>query len=122
MLCLDGFYADPNGPGNNLYIDDINIVASVTGIENIETLVNLNLYPNPSEGKINVDFSLSEQHNIAVNITDMLGRVVEVVNTKLYHVGETSLTIGANNAYQAGIYLVNIDIDGQRISKKVLVR
>jgi hypothetical protein len=116
------FYADPNGPGNNLYIDDINIASSVTGIENIETLVNLNLYPNPSEGKINIDFNLSEQHTIAVNITDLLGRVVDIVNTKLYHVGETSLTIGADNTYKAGIYLVNIDIDGQRISKKVLIQ
>ncbi|HEX7413785.1 MAG TPA: C10 family peptidase [Bacteroidia bacterium] len=116
------FYADPNGPGNNLYIDDINIVDNVAGIKNIETSVNLNLYPNPSQGKVNIDFNLSEQHSIAVNVSDMLGRVVETIATKSYQSGETTLMIGADKAYQAGLYLVNITIDGQRISKKVIIQ
>lgn len=116
------FLADPNGPGNNLYIDDINIIDNVAGIVNIEAAVNLNLYPNPSDGKVNLDFILSEQHNIAVSVTDMLGRVVETIPAKSYQSGETTLTIGADKAYQAGIYLVNITIDGQRISKKIVIQ
>ncbi|MHB8261045.1 MAG: C10 family peptidase [Bacteroidia bacterium] len=117
------FLADPNGPGNNFYIDDINIIdASAAGIKNIETIVDLNLYPNPSMGKVNIDLNLSESHNVAVTVTDMIGRTVETIESKSYQTGETTLTIDNNNSYQAGVYLVNISIDGQRISKKVIVQ
>ena len=117
------FVADPTSPGNNLYIDDINIVdASSAGIESIEASVGLNIYPNPSSGKVNIDLNLSEQHNVSIIVTDMLGRTVETIASKSYQVGETTLSIGANNTYQAGIYLVNINIDGQRISKKVVIQ
>ena len=117
------FYADPNGPGNNLYIDDINIFdAAPQGIKNLESVVDLNIYPNPSSGKFTVAFNLSEQHIIAVNVTDMLGRMVESVSSKYYQSGETTLVIGSDKAYQAGVYLVNISSDGQKISKKVIIQ
>ena len=116
------FLADPNGPGNNLYIDDINIIDNVAGIENIEMATDMNVYPNPSSGKVNIGFNLTEQHTISVNVTDMLGRVVETMDAKPYQSGETTLLIGAGNAYQAGIYMVNITVDGQRITKKVIVQ
>jgi len=123
------FYADANGPGNNLYIDDINIVdagggatPNFAGIENVEASVNLNLYPNPSNGQTNIAFNLSEKHTIAVQVTDLLGRTVETIDSKQYQAGETILALGVNKAYQSGVYLVNINIDGQHISKKVIVQ
>jgi hypothetical protein len=117
------FFADPTAPGNNLYIDDINIVdAAATGIESLEMSIGLNVYPNPSTSKVSIDFNLSEQHNVSINVTDMLGRTVEIIASKSYQSGETTLAIGANNAYQAGIYLINISIDGQHISKKVIIQ
>jgi hypothetical protein len=116
------FIADPTNPGNNLYIDNINIVDNAAGIENIETTVDLNVYPNPSASKVNIGFNLSESHNMAVSVTDMLGRTVETIASKSYQSGETTLTIGADNTYQAGVYLVNITIDGQRIAKKVVIQ
>jgi len=116
------FIAGTSSIGNELYIDDINIVDNVAGIENIETTVDLNLYPNPSTGKVNIDFNLSESHAIAVTVTDMLGRTVETIAPKSYQNGATTLAIGSDNAYQAGVYMVNISVDGQRISKKVIVQ
>ncbi len=116
------FVAGAASIGNNLYIDNINIVDNVAGIENIETTVDLNLYPNPSTSKVNIDFNLSEQHNMGVVVTDILGRTIETIATKLYQSGGTTLTIGSDNAYQAGVYIINITIDGQPISKKVVIQ
>ena len=116
------FLADPTSPGNNLYLDDINIVdASTTGIKNIETVAGLTIYPNPSHGNVNLSFNLTENHNIAVNVVDMLGRVVETIPAQQHTSGETVLTIGNKATYQAGVYFVNINIDGQQISKKVIM-
>lgn len=117
------FVAGTSSLGNNLYIDDINISGVViNGIENIVALVDLNIYPNPSTGKVSIGFNLSESHNVSVTVTDLLGRTVEAIAPKSYQSGETILTIGSNGAYQAGVYLVNIMVDGQRISKKIIVQ
>jgi hypothetical protein len=116
------FMADVNGPGNNLYIDDINIVNSVTGIQSVENQVNLNVYPNPANGNFNVELSLTESKNVSVNIIDMLGRVIETAPAKFYTAGSTALTFGNSELYQSGIYFINLVVDGQMISKKVIVQ
>jgi hypothetical protein len=117
------FYAGAAGPGNNIYLDDINVfdAATTTGIQN--TTVSgaaLNVYPNPSNGIVNIDLNLTEKHTVAVNVTDMLGRTIENIAAKNYTAGENTLIIGEKN-YQSGFYLVNINIDGQIITKKVMI-
>jgi hypothetical protein len=108
--------------GNNVYLDDINIIDAVaTGIKNIETAVGLNIYPNPSTGIMNVSFNLTEKQTVAVNVLDMLGRTVETIPATQCASGETVLTIGNKSTYQAGVYFVNININGQQVSKKIII-
>jgi hypothetical protein len=115
------FFADATAPGNNIYLDDINIVdASTAGIAQNTIAADLNIYPNPSNGLVNVDLSLTEKHMVSVNVTDMLGRAVETISAKSYAAGDVNLTIGSKG-YNAGVYMVNINIDGQVITKKVLI-
>jgi PKD repeat protein len=116
------FYSDPTSPGNDIYLDDINIYNSTVGIQDIEAEVGLEIYPNPSSGNVNIVFNLSEKHNISVNVMDLLGRVVETNSAKYYPSGQTLITIGNKSVYQAGVYFVNIDVDGQHISKKVIIQ
>lgn len=108
--------------GNNIFIDDINIFdAAPLGIATIENAMGLNLYPNPSSGAVNIAFTLSSKENISVNVVDMLGRVVESIPTQQYAAGNNTLTIG-QQTYQAGIYFVNINVNGQLISKKIVMQ
>ncbi|HEX7414836.1 MAG TPA: M43 family zinc metalloprotease, partial [Bacteroidia bacterium] len=116
------FYAGTSSVGNNIYLDDINVYNSTTGIKNIETEVGLSVFPNPSSSNVNVAFNLSEKHNISVNVVDILGRVVETVPIQQYASGESVITLGSKTTYQAGVYFVNIDIDGQPISKKIIMQ
>ena len=114
------FVAGTATTGNNMYIDDINVINSTTGIQTIEEQVGLTVYPNPSAGVVNLAFNLTEKQNVAVNVVDMLGRTVETIPAQQYASGETVLTIG-NKTYQAGVYFINININGQQISKKIII-
>ena len=116
------FYAGASSVGNNIYLDNINVYKSVTGIKNIETAISLNLYPNPSSGIANIAFTLLEKHSISVEVVDILGRVVETVPTQSYIEGESILTIANHTHYEPGIYFVNMNIDGQGISKKIIMQ
>jgi len=108
--------------GNNLFMDDINIYDGSLEITNPEVLVGLNIYPNPSSGSVNMDMILSETHNIAVQVTDVLGRTVESIPAKDYGAGELSLSIAQKQVYQPGVYFINMDVDGKRLTKKVIIQ
>ncbi|HTA62354.1 MAG TPA: M43 family zinc metalloprotease [Bacteroidia bacterium] len=116
------FYSSATSQGNNIYLDDINVYNTTVGIKNIETEVGLEIYPNPSSGNVNIAFGLDERHNISVSVIDMLGRVVETIPSQNYPSGQTNITIGSKAHYQSGVYFINIDIDGQHISKKIIVQ
>jgi len=119
------FSADPTGTGgvgNNIYLDDINLWDASVGIANLEEQVGLNVYPNPATGKINLDLNLSEGHAISVNVTDVLGRSIENVPVKQYGSGEFTLCVAEKKVYQPGVYFINVDVDGKKIAKKVIVQ
>lgn len=120
------FSADPTGTGgvgNNIYLDDINLYdAAPTGIENIEEKVGLSVYPNPSSGKINLDLSLTESHEIGINVTDVLGRTIESIPAKNYGTGDLTLSVAEKKVYAPGVYIVNVEVDGKKITRKVLVQ
>lgn len=67
--------------GNNLYIDNINLGANITGIDETLANDNVSIYPNPGTG----DFSLvlkevNANGKINILLTDCLGRLVFETN------------------------------------------
>ncbi len=119
------FTADQNatgGVGNNIFLDDINLFDASVGIQNIEEMIGMSLYPNPTSGVINLDLNLSENHLISVSVADVLGRLVETIPAKQYGAGELSIGLAQKKVYQPGVYFVNVEVDGKKISKKVIVQ
>ena len=116
------FCSGTSSVGNNIYLDDINVFNSTSGIQNIETTIDLTMYPNPSLGSVNIAFNLSEKHNIAIQVVDMLGRLVEKVPAQIYTEGESNITIGNKSIYQSGVYFVQVNVDGQSVSKKIIMQ
>ena len=76
--------------GNNVYIDDINIYAgapsdeivTTVGLEENEELGNMNVYPNPGAGEVNLSFDVNYGQTVQVSFTDVTGKVVnsQIVN------------------------------------------
>ncbi len=68
------FNPDINGPGNNLFIDDI-MISGVTGLRDLNNSQLLTVYPNPSNGKLHF-IGLDENLITHLNIRDALGNKV----------------------------------------------
>ncbi len=117
------FTADPNSPGNNIYVDDINISNSI-GISEIIQNSDFSISPNPvAKGNaLKVSFHLLKKQSISLSVTDVLGKVVEQVATQTFDAGNNDYTIGTNKTFGAGIYFVHLIIDGQKISQKFIVQ
>lgn len=108
--------------GNNIYIDDINIYAGpasedlvVLGIsENIGTLSQLELFPNPSSEDVTVRFSTANNQEIELLITDVTGKVIS--SSKINAITGENLILVDAATYSKGLYLVTLKSQGTQKS------
>ena len=108
------FYAfsDTSGVDNDLFIDNFQITATslsdTAGVED-ESLVTLNVYPNPAIDVLNI----SSQSTInTVEIFNVLGQKVITMQVE-----DTSTEINVSNL-NAGIYLIKYEINNSTSTKK----
>ena len=108
------FYAfsDTSGVDNDLFIDNFQITATslsdTAGVED-ESLVTLNVYPNPAIDVLNI----SSQSTInTVEIFNVLGQKVITMQVE-----DTIAEINVSNL-NAGIYLIKYEINNSTSTKK----
>ena len=106
--------------GNNLYIDNINLGANVTGINEVENRISdIVIYPNPSNGAFSIEYTLLKDSDVSIIITDILGRAILTTETKSQSVGLHKHDI--NSVLENGIYNVSIKTADILINKKIVI-
>jgi len=113
---------------NNLFIDDIQILATEGGANvGIGEVTNDNLqlavYPNPVTDNSVVVFSLPMSVSKALlSIYDIAGRHVARVYTGELPAGEQTFNIDRSRLGAGGVYFVKVNLDGKEFTKKVIVQ
>ena len=81
----------------------------------------INLYPNPSIDKVNIEFTLGDSKNVRIDIFNVDGRMIgEAVINKTINKGKT-LTELDLRSIPAGVYSVKIQLDNNVITKPLIV-
>jgi PKD repeat protein len=114
--CMD-MYCDSIGVNGVVFNKaggfNINVVSpSAIGIEE-NKLSNLSIYPNPTTGNINIDLGEIKQ-DIKATLTNNLGQVILSENYSSTNI--INLDINA----QRGIYFLQLEVDGEIITKKII--
>jgi len=107
--------------GNNLYIDDVNIVNAPVGIStpSLDEYVT-QIFPNPGMGNAQLTFGLFKSEDVTVELLDVTGRVIgnKYLGTK--QAGE--YTLGLNEisgvTFSSGIYLIRIQAGNSSAFRK----
>ncbi|MCE3279004.1 MAG: hypothetical protein K0S44_1195 [Bacteroidetes bacterium] len=109
--------------GNSIYIDDINISGtSLTGVNESTTNGEFNIYPNPIDENTLVQLNLMSKQSVDIKIHDILGREISSVFNGELTEGEHLISIGDQIKLGAGIYLVKVSMNGESVSKKMIVK
>ncbi len=78
----------------------------------------LNVYPNPTEGHVFIDFNLSKRQDGIVQVYDLLGNVVYSYPFK----SSTAESVEADLSFLApGMYMVALTTEEETITKKLLI-
>ncbi len=90
---------------------DVNTVPSSPGAENL-----LMVYPNPSTGEFNLEFLTGEAATLRV--FDSKGQKLKQLSLK----GDQKGFIQSLTLSKSGLYLLVVEISGQRVTKKLMVK
>jgi hypothetical protein len=104
-------FEDYSKGGNNLYLDNINIYSNPDHLK-------VSIYPNPSSSIVNIEVDLPSQEDVSIEVFDLLGRTLlkqTLTNTNSF-LGSIDVS-----TLPAGIYLVRIIANNQKIVKKLQV-
>ncbi len=115
------FVFTSNG-GNNIYIDDINISGSPSGVDELTNNLNFNVFPNPAEEITNINFNLINKEKVSLKVFDVVGREITSVYNGELAAGEHQYVLNNSSNLSAGVYFVTLNIGGQNFSKKLIVR
>lgn len=115
------FQNDPsNGEAQNLYIDEFKISGTV-GINEFENSLNLSMYPNPTATSSVLEFISPASTKAFVNVYDVTGRLVDAEVIETISGSTSKVVINKNNNLKQGIYFINLSINNQQVTKKLII-
>ncbi len=101
--------------GNNFYLDDINLYQGspsdviVSGLNELE-ISNALLYPNPTDGELNVEFYLSSAETTELTIQDVTGKQLD--SYLIAGKSGKNLAFIDVNSLSSGVYFLGISVEG----------
>lgn len=105
--------------GNDIYVDNINVLASA-GVKEIENISSVSIYPNPASDAATINFSVAKSSSVLITLNNMLGEEIMKKELGIISSGENNYQLnldGINN----GLYFVSLKTASGSITKKVAV-
>ena len=89
-------------------------------VSELENNVGMSVYPNPTNTNTTVSFSLTNESNVTINVTDLAGKVV-YTNALGTVNGAQNVNVNTENL-TSGVYMVNVSVNGTVSTEKLIVR
>ncbi len=100
---------------------ELQVTNCVNSIEDLINADNINLFPNPNNGKFTLDFDVYEQNDITISIVDVTGRMI--LNSSYNNIRTRfSRTFDLKNNLNTGFYIMNIQVGNYSTQKKFIVK
>jgi len=113
-----------SGGGNNLFIDDININGTIinTSIEDASNNeLAMNVYPNPVQNDINIDFIVDKEYDATFNLLDITGKQLAVLGTTKLLQGQNHFVYQIPAGTTTGLYLLQVQAAGKVFTHKIII-
>ena len=107
-----------NRGGNNLFLDNIKIFEGVSAPLSFNTshLLEFEIYPNPTDSKINLVYKYLNPENFKITLYNSVGEVLLITKLK-------GLTTSLNtDKLSSGIYFIQLSKEGKNLTKSFMKR
>ncbi len=107
--------------GNNLFIEDINITGPVGLEEATNSDLVMNVYPNPVQSEINVDFMVDQDYDATFRLVDLTGKQLSVLGFKELVQGENHLVFQVPSGTSRGLYFLQVEAGNKVFTHKIII-
>jgi hypothetical protein len=104
-----------NAAGSNTMTKTNYIHVGASGIENLDENV-LNIYPNPSKGKVNISLGNFLNSNIEITVYNYIGSFVKTINYN--KLSESIISVDLSDQVQ-GVYFISVRTEDNIITRKI---
>ena len=80
----------------------------------------LNIYPNPSRGKLYIEFDIFENDDFKISIIDAVGNAILIEEKQSYN-GDYFKVFQLNN-YKKGIYIIRVENSKSIITRRIVLQ
>nr|MBP6314755.1 T9SS type A sorting domain-containing protein [Chitinophagaceae bacterium] len=113
----------PSDLSNNVYLDNFEINSTPVSVKNVNaTGFEFEIVPNPANNFANIQINTASTNQVHVLITNLMGAKVAAFTQKVNSGSINTLEIPADVFTQKGIYFVNIEMDGKKATKKMVIQ
>jgi hypothetical protein len=106
--------------GNNVWVDDVNITGTAVGIqEQNKNVVFSSLYPNPATNSTTLLLNMSQEDQVKLSITNVMGETV-LVDAKNVQIGDNNIALNTA-AFASGVYSVVVTTSQGTVYHKLTV-
>ena len=109
-----GPYRSPQWDGPVLWTQPTSI-----RMDESNTIIDLNIYPNPSRDVFNVSFTSESKQSIEVRVLNLIGEIVFTEDLTDF-IGEYTHQFNLTD-YSKGVYLLELDTDNGIVNKKLIL-
>ncbi|MCW3077307.1 MAG: domain containing protein [Bacteroidetes bacterium] len=112
------FTPDANGAGNNIFMDDINLENTISGLKNIDNTLNgIVVFPNPFSGSVHI----TNEDGVVINSV----KFYDVSMRELKHfpdnlLNNRNILLNGLEEFKAGIYFIEIKTPGATKTLKLI--
>ena len=104
---------------NNLILKDLETINILAVEPLIYDNFGLTVAPNPSSEDIDISFRLAKSSTIRISIVDFSGKEILTQSEEKLPMGNYSRNLKISQ-FQSGIYILNLNVDGQNESRKLV--
>lgn len=107
------------GDNTSLILTD----TSSTSIRDIEQVaITLSVFPSPSSGFINIQYSLLSEENVQVSLWNIQGKELAILFNEHQTFGKHTKTIFYPNSIREGVYMIKLSVNGKDVAEKMVIK
>ena len=119
----NGTQSSANSQVFKVYLTNQNISTSTHDLnEQSHGSLQLIVFPNPSAGRVRIEYQLNETNNVRLKIIDLKGRIIvnKVLNQQV--VGKNVFEQDINDIIQDDIFLISIETPNESATQKIIIK
>jgi hypothetical protein len=86
-----------------------------------KSLRNLIIYPNPTDGVLNISFNLSNKEDVTISIYDAKSALIDKIRLTNLNAGKNHYTENMNNLINDSVYFISLETSGEKITHKLII-